>query len=130
MTDVTLYGPPDTDYSGGLFIAILTFTKDYPFEPPTMCFQSRMWHPNIYKDGKVCISILHKPEEDDMGYEHIDERWSPAQSVHSVLLSVIGMLGSPNDESPANVDAAKMLREDRKAYKREVQRCVERSLEM
>ena len=22
---------------------------------------SEMWHPNIDKDGKVCISILHEP---------------------------------------------------------------------
>lgn len=29
------------------------------------------------------------------------------------MLSVISMLSSPNDESPANVDAAKMWREDR-----------------
>ena len=28
-----------------------------------------MWHPNVYADGKVCISILHSPGEDPMGYE-------------------------------------------------------------
>ena len=29
-----------------------------------MHFLTKMWHPNIYPDGKVCISILHPPEID------------------------------------------------------------------
>ena len=32
--------------------------------------------------------------------------WSPVQSVDKILLSVVSMLAEPNDESPANVDAA------------------------
>jgi ubiquitin-conjugating enzyme E2 G1 len=38
------------------------------------------------------------------------------------------MLSSPNDESPANVEAAKMWREDPKGFKRKVRRCVDDSL--
>ena len=29
-----------------------------------MTFKSQIWHPNVYEDGKVCISILHPPGED------------------------------------------------------------------
>lgn len=47
--------------------------------------------------------------------------------MESVLVSVISMLGEPNPDSPANVDAAKMFREDPKAYKRKVRACVEKS---
>ena len=39
------------------------------------------------------------------------------------------MLSSPNDESPANIDAAKMWREDREAFKRRVAKCVRASQE-
>ena len=46
-----------------------------------------------------------------------------------MLVSVISMLGEPNPDSPANVDAGKMYREDIKAYKRKVRQCVERSQE-
>ena len=46
------------------------------------------------------------------------------------MLSVISMLSSPNDESPANVDAAKMWRDDRPEFKRRVARIVRRSQEM
>ncbi|KAJ1830458.1 hypothetical protein LPJ63_004918 [Coemansia sp. RSA 2711] len=126
---ITLFGPPDTYFEGGMFKAQLKFPHNYPFAPPSMRFTSKMWHPNVYDDGRVCISILHNPEHDSSGYEDISERWSPAQTVETILMSVLVMLNSPNDESPANVDAAKMWREDRAGYKRKVQRCVEMSME-
>ncbi|KAJ2721476.1 Ubiquitin-conjugating enzyme 13 [Coemansia sp. Benny D115] len=127
--NVTLFGSQDSYYEGGIFKAVMKFPTNYPFEPPTLRFTSEMWHPNVYEDGRVCISILHRPEEDQSGYEHVSERWSPAQTVETILISVIAMLNSPNDESPANVDAAKMWRENKSAYRRKVQRCVEKSME-
>ena len=51
---------------------------------------------SVYKDGKVCISILHAPGEDPNQYESSSERWSPVQSIEKILLSVISMLAEPN----------------------------------
>ncbi|KAF9991454.1 ubiquitin-conjugating enzyme E2 G1, partial [Entomortierella chlamydospora] len=48
----------------------------------------------------------HPPGEDKYGYEKASERWSPVHTVETILVSVISMLSSPNDESPANIDAA------------------------
>lgn len=48
--------------------------------------------PTVYPDGRVCISILHAPGDDPMGYESSAERWSPVQSVEKILLSVVSML--------------------------------------
>lgn len=63
----------------------------------------------VSKEGDVCISILHEPGEDKFGYEKPEERWLPIHTVESILLSVISMIADPNDESPANVDAAVCL---------------------
>ena len=84
----------------------------------------------VYDDGRVCISILHSPGDDPHGYETAAERWSPVHSVESIILSIISMLSSPNDESPANVDAAKQWREDRDGFKKRVARIVRKSQEM
>lgn len=46
----------------------------------------------VFADGRVCISILHAPGDDPMGYELSAERWSPVQSVEKILLSVVSML--------------------------------------
>ena len=41
---------------GGFFKAIMKFPQDYPNMPPTLKITSDFWHPNVYPDGKVCIS--------------------------------------------------------------------------
>ncbi|KAF9529072.1 ubiquitin-conjugating enzyme [Crepidotus variabilis] len=112
---------------GGFLKARLTFPEDFPLQPPKMKFLTPMWHPNIYADGNLCISILHPPKDDEYGYEDAGERWLP---VHT-LISVISLLSSetPNLESPANVDAAKEVRTDFAGYKKKVRRLVRRSAE-
>nr|VDD09815.1 unnamed protein product [Brassica oleracea] len=154
---VSIMGPPDTLYEGGFFNAIMTFPQDYPNKPPTVKFTSEVWHPNVYSDGKVCISILHPPGDDPNGYELASERWNPVHTVNesfhflwcsiqialspslllcmmcqveSIVLSIISMLSGPNDESPANVEAAKEWRDNRAEFRKKVSRCVRRSQEM
>lgn len=107
----------------------MTFPPAYPHQPPKLKFETKIFHPNIYENGEVCISILHPPEEDQYGYESAAERWSPVQTPESILISVISMLSSPNDESPANLEAGKLWREDQKEFKRRVRRCVRDSQE-
>merc|ERR1711971_1464338 len=84
---------------------------------------------NIQKNGDVCISILHEPGDDRWGYEKASERWLPVHTVETILVSVISMLADPNDESPANVDAAKEWRENYPEFKRKVAKCVRKSQE-
>jgi ubiquitin-conjugating enzyme E2 R len=52
-------------------------------------------------------------------------RWSPAQRVESVLLSVLSLLDDANIGSPANVDAMKTLRDRPEEYKERVRKDLE-----
>ena len=62
---------------------------------------------------KVCISILHKPEFDEMNsQELITEKWRPILGVKEIVLSVLSMLSAPNLESAANMEAAIMYRDN------------------
>merc|ERR1712100_80986 len=124
---VGLFGAPGTIYEGGYFKARMKFPETYPMDPPTMVMMQPMWHPNIYEDGRLCISILHPPGDDAMSGELASERWNPTQSVTTVLLSVISMLSEPNISSPANVDASVMYRNNREEYNSIVLRQVEES---
>jgi len=119
----------DSLYGGGIFRARMNFPPSYPHQPPKLKFETPIFHPNVYPNGEVCISILHPPEEDQYGYESAAERWSPVQTPETILLSVISMLSGPNDESPANIEAGKLWREDRKEFKKRVRRCVRDSQE-
>ncbi|KAI8380883.1 ubiquitin-conjugating enzyme/RWD-like protein [Radiomyces spectabilis] len=127
--EILIIGASDTLYEGGFFKARLSFPVSYPVMPPTMRFITEMYHPNVYPDGTVCISILHPPGDDKYGYEHASERWSPVHTVETILISVISMLSSPNDESPANIEAAKDYRENYPYFKKRVRRLVRESAE-
>ncbi|EXJ66027.1 ubiquitin-conjugating enzyme E2 R [Cladophialophora psammophila CBS 110553] len=118
---------PDSLYYGGYFKAQMSFPRDYPYKPPDFRFSKPLWHPNIYADGRLCISILHAPGEDIMSGESAGERWSPAQRVESVLISILSLLDDPEISSPANVDASVMFRDDKDAFKARVKQDVEAS---
>ncbi|CAD6575432.1 MAG: Ubiquitin-conjugating enzyme E2 7 [Cyphobasidiales sp. Tagirdzhanova-0007] len=121
-------GPDETPFEGGIFIAKLSFPKDYPLNPPKMRFDPPILHPNIYTDGNVCISILHSPGDDPNMYESSSERWSPIQNIQSILMSVVSMLAEPNVESGANIDACKIYRDDRELYEKTVRNFVRQQL--
>ncbi len=124
--DVILIGPPDSPFEGGIFKCQFKFPTDYPNKPPEFKFISQFPHPNIYPDGKVCISILHEGK-DEWGYEHISERWNPSHSVNSILMSVLSMITNPNFESPANVDASVMWRQNWDQYKKIIYKYIANS---
>ena len=124
--DIKIFGPPDTIFEGGIFNCEITFPQEYPNKAPQFKFLDNLFHPNIYEDGKVCISIAHEGI-DEFGYEKISERWSPTQTVETFLISIISMLASPNLESPANVSASKMWRDDFNEYKKIIYNMVSKS---
>lgn len=124
---VYIEGPKDTCYEGGVFQLSLNFPKDYPMSPPVLKFMSDFWHPNVYNDGKVCMSILHPPGDDAMSGELAEERWLPTQSVTTIVLSLMSLLNDPNCSSPANVDASVEWRKNREGYVTKCKKLVEKA---
>jgi ubiquitin-conjugating enzyme E2 G1 len=79
----------------------------------------------VYKDGRVCISILHEAKHDEMNQqEKMSEKWRPILGVEAVLVSVLSMLSDPNFDSPANVDASIELKNNPKAFKQRIRKLV------
>jgi len=98
--------------SAGTFKLTLQFTEDYPNKAPTVRFESKMFHPNIYADGGICLDILQN-------------QWSPIYDVSAILTSIQSLLCDPNPNSPANSEAARMYTEARREYNKRVQEIVE-----
>lgn len=128
--EVAIFGPPDTLYAGGYFKAHVKFPPDYPYSPPTVRFLTKVWHPNVYENGDLCISILHPPVDDPQSGELPCERWNPTQNVRTILLSVISLLNEPNTFSPANVDASVMYRRwrDSKGKDKEYEKIIKKQV--
>lgn len=104
----------------------MTFPADYPFSPPNFKFIPPIFHPNVYRDGRLCISILHKSGDVTSG-EPDGETWSPVQTVESVLVSIVSLLSDPNINSPANVDASVAYTKNPEEFKKRVREEVENS---
>lgn len=40
-------GPPDTPYEGGTYVIDIKIPSEYPFRPPVMRFETKIYHPNV-----------------------------------------------------------------------------------
>lgn len=109
-----LIGPKDTPWEDASYEGFIEFGSSFPYTPPIVKFLD-IYHPNIYKDGKVCISILHEGI-DSTGYEDQTERWTPIHSISSIFLSILTLFHDPNCDSPANVDAAILYRNNKRDF--------------
>jgi ubiquitin-protein ligase len=121
--NVLLIGPPDTIFDGGIFKCQMIFPNNYPFSPPIFKFITNFNHPNIYPDGSICISILHEGT-DQYNYESIMERWSPSQTIDTIIMSILSLLPNPNLESPANIDAKILWEKDWNNYKKYIYKLI------
>lgn len=98
-----IFGPEDSPYSGGVFKMLIEFPKDYPFRPPVVRFQTKIYHPNINASGSICLDILKG-------------QWSPALTISKVLLSILSLLTDANPSDPLVPDIAHMYKTDRATF--------------
>lgn len=99
-------GPQGTPYEGGVFEIDIQIPKQYPFEPPKMKFNTKIWHPNISSQtGAICLDILK-------------DQWSPALTIKTALLSLQALLCSPEPGDPQDAEVAKMYKEDKANFDR------------
>lgn len=95
-----MLGPIGTPYENGLFKLELFLPDGYPMDPPKVRFLSKIYHPNVDKIGRICISILKQD-------------WTPALQIKSVLLSIQSLLSDPNPDDPLDTAVAEMWKNDR-----------------
>jgi len=79
-----IIGPSDTIYADGFYFFEWIFPYNYPYSPPKIMFRTydgtTRFHPNLYKNGKVCLSLLNTWK---------GEQWTSCQTISSILLTLV-----------------------------------------
>ena len=82
-------GPEDTPYADGFYLFKIKYPSNYPYSPPSVNFCTSdgvtRFNPNLYRTGKVCLSILNTWQ---------GEQWSGCQTISSVLLAICTTLNN------------------------------------
>ncbi len=85
----------DTPYEGGIFHVDIHIPPDYPFKPPKMKFDTKIWHPNISSQtGAICLDILKN-------------EWTPALTIRTALISLQALLCAPEPDDPQDAEVAR-----------------------
>lgn len=92
LLSVMIEGPKNTPYEDGLFFFDMQMGRDYPSVPPLchyISYCSDRLNPNLYEDGKVCVSLLGTWSGRD------SEVWSPLSTILQVIVSIQGLILVP-----------------------------------
>lgn len=105
VTDIRaeISGPAQTPFEGGWFKLKLVFGPDFPQAPPKGFITTPIFHPNIAKNGEICVNTLKKDWKSDCKLSHI-------------LMVIRCLLIEPNPESALNEEAGRMFMEDYEEY--------------
>merc|ERR1719161_2704437 len=97
-------GPEGTPYTGGVFHLDISIPAEYPYNPPKVKFDTKIWHPNISSQtGAICLDVLGK-------------EWSPALTVRTALLSILAMLSTPEPDDPQDAEVAEQYKKQREEF--------------
>ncbi|BFZ63010.1 Ubiquitin-conjugating enzyme E2 1 [Saitoella coloradoensis] len=97
-------GPPGTPYEGGTFQVDIKIPTEYPFRPPRMNFDTKVYHPNVSSQtGAICLDILK-------------DQWSPVLTLKSALISLQSLLCSPEPNDPQDAEVARHYLSNRAGF--------------
>ncbi|KAH7436680.1 hypothetical protein KP509_05G030800 [Ceratopteris richardii] len=103
--------PDEGYYMGGTFVFSFNISPIYPHEAPKVKCQTKVYHPNIDLEGKVCLNILR-------------EDWKPVLSINSIIYGLQYLFLDPNPDDPLNQEAADVLKDHPKQFEANVKRSM------
>ena len=110
----------------GVYEGRLSFTADYPVRPPSFKFKpiegKPLFHPNVYTDGNIGMSIINPPESTH-GYGK-GGNWSISITIKQVLLAVQLFMDEASGYAAGREEAYRLYNHDRAEYNRRVKQQV------
>ena len=102
---ISLVGPSDTPYAGGMFFLSVDFPEGYPNSKPEVKFINKIYHLNVSDyDGHICISTLN--------------HWKPKTPMVDVISAIFALFYDQNPDSPYSSTMANEYSTNRKEFDR------------
>jgi ubiquitin-conjugating enzyme (huntingtin interacting protein 2) len=106
-------GPPDTPYEGGTYYVDIKIPSEYPFRPPVMKFETKIWHPNVSSQTVgtpvVNMTFYTNTLQGAICLDTLSSQWSPVLTIKSALISLQSLLSTPEPKDPQDAEVAGML---------------------
>lgn len=115
--EISILGPENSAYKGGVFNLEMNLPESYPFSPPSIKFITKIYHPNIDDNGRICLDLLKMPPKGS---------WRPTIGIEGLLVAVRMLLETPNPEDPLMVEIAEVYMNNRTEFERKVEEYVKK----
>ena len=136
---LSLQGPKDTPFEGGVFEVVLKVPQQYPLVAPAVRFKTKIFHPNVHfkvQNGPLQLYSIafiscaaQKVMQEGLLWRSLPDQcscmllktgeicldilktaWSPAWTLQSVCQAIIALMSDSAPDSPLNCDAGNLLR--------------------
>merc|ERR1719192_756890 len=94
-------------WKGATYTFNFVIPDNYPYKPPKVTCDDKIYHPNIDLQGNVCLNLLKAD-------------WRPILGVQQIVHGLIFLFLEPNPADPLNLEAAKVFRESYNVFKQNV----------
>ena len=102
---LSLLGPSDTPYAGGMFFLTVDFPENYPVGKPEVRFTNQIYHLNVNnRNGHICISTLNE--------------WKARTPMVDVISAIFALFYDQNPESPYSGQMAREYQTNRAEFNR------------
>ena len=102
----TFQGPENTPYEGGTFTVKIEFPLDFPFKPPKVTSETKVYHPSFKRsDGSICLDLLK-------------DQWTPETKLIDIFKAIQTLLEVPNLDHFLEEEIAKQLKENKDEFEK------------
>lgn len=104
-----IVGADGTPYSGGVFRVDVQVPAEYPLKPPSVRFVTKIYHPNIDSEGRICLDTLNMPPKG---------AWKPSLNIATVLTTIQALMSTPNPDDGLMPEISEQFRKNHTLFTR------------
>lgn len=98
---VSFKGPQSSPFENNILTIFFSLPSDYPHNPPVLCFESNVFHPNVSSRGVVCGG---------------GESWTMFMTMELEIERLCTLLVNPLLSDPLNINACEIYNSNKSEY--------------